>query len=308
MEGVRTFLESSTIHGLTYISSTRKYARLLWILIVFAGFIGASLLIKESFASWSESPVKTTVETLPISQIRFPKVTVCPPKNTFTDLNYDLMLAENLTLTQEIRDEMFEYLVELIDKDRFSLSNWIKLNEKDRFYNWYHGYTQIYEPFYKDYGDSGLNYNLHTSATSGVVTTQHFGGKFYPDLVEKKTMYRIKVYAPQSVDSKKMLHFKMEKVSVTGLASNSKDRVFITGLGYLDSEQTSAYTNFTLTKDYRYIKLERYVTSDDLNTTELDMMPGFRFSWWYTSSDGVEVTPEPQHKYADNEITKHLAR
>ena len=69
MEGVSTFLESSTIHGLTYISTTRKYARLFWILVVIAGFVGASLLIKEAFYSWSESPIKTTVETLPISEM-----------------------------------------------------------------------------------------------------------------------------------------------------------------------------------------------------------------------------------------------
>ena len=93
MKGVSTFLESSSIHGLHYISTTRKYVRLLWILVVIIGFLVASLLIKESFDSWSESPIKTTVETLPISTIKLPKVTVCPPKNTFTDLNYDLMMS-----------------------------------------------------------------------------------------------------------------------------------------------------------------------------------------------------------------------
>ena len=98
MEGVRTFLESSTIHGLTYISTSRRYAKLFWILVSITGFVGASLLIKESFDSWSESPVKTTIETLPIAEIKLPKVTVCPPKNTFTDLNYDLMMTENMTL------------------------------------------------------------------------------------------------------------------------------------------------------------------------------------------------------------------
>merc|ERR1711893_520591 len=116
MEGVNTFLESSTIHGLTYISTTRKYTRLFWILVVLTGFFGASLLIKESFDSWSESPVKTTIETLPISEIKFPKLTVCPPKNTYTDLNYDLMLAENVTLTNETKNELYEYVVAMIDE------------------------------------------------------------------------------------------------------------------------------------------------------------------------------------------------
>merc|ERR1719232_248298 len=124
MEGLRTFLESSTIHGLTYISTTRNYARLFWILVVITGFVGASWMIKKSYDSWSESPVKTTVETLPIAEIKLPKVTVCPPKNTFTDLNYDLMMIENMTLTEEMRDEMFKYAVEVIEKDIFSSKGW----------------------------------------------------------------------------------------------------------------------------------------------------------------------------------------
>ena len=86
MEVVRTFLESSTIHGVGYISSTRKNSRLFWIFVVILGFTGAGLLIRSSFTSWSESPIKTTIETLPISEITLPKVTVCPPKNTFTNL------------------------------------------------------------------------------------------------------------------------------------------------------------------------------------------------------------------------------
>ena len=115
MEGVSTFFESSTIHGLSYIATTRKYVRKFWILVVIVGFVGASLIIKESFASWSESPVKTTIETLPISDIKFPKITVCPPKNTFTDLNYDLMITENLTLTDKMKDDMFKYALGVIN-------------------------------------------------------------------------------------------------------------------------------------------------------------------------------------------------
>ena len=34
MESIRNFLESSTIHGLSYISTTRKYVRVFWILVV----------------------------------------------------------------------------------------------------------------------------------------------------------------------------------------------------------------------------------------------------------------------------------
>ena len=85
MEGVRAFLESSTIHGLGYISTTRKYIKILWIIVVLAGFTGAGVIIYESFQDWAESPITTTIETQPITKITFPKLTVCPPKNTFTD-------------------------------------------------------------------------------------------------------------------------------------------------------------------------------------------------------------------------------
>ena len=301
MEGVRTFLESSTIHGLTYISTTRKSSRLFWILVVITGFVGASLLIKESFDSWSESPVKTTIETLPISEIKFPKVTVCPPKNTFTDLNYDLMISENITLTEEMRDEMFKYTLDVINGDTFSGNNWTKLHEEERFYNWYHGYTQIKSP---DYG-SGLDIYIYTTATSGVVTTQHYGEQFRPELVERTLYYKVWVYPPESVkrNVNVTLHFKLEKVSMTGLAQGSKDEISIGWKNDLDSDQTTVYKNFTPPVEYKYMRLERDVSSEDVETQKLDVMPGFRFSWWYS---GAEVKPD--NTYKDEEITKQFVR
>ena len=85
MEGVKEFLESSTIHGLSYISTTRRFVRLLWLLVVVFGFAGAVTLISQSFSSWSESPISTTIETLPIEDVQFPRVTVCPPKGRFRE-------------------------------------------------------------------------------------------------------------------------------------------------------------------------------------------------------------------------------
>ena len=98
MEGVRAFLESSSISGLNHISTTKKCARTFWIVVVLAAIIMSGLLIFESFESWSKSPVRTTIETLEMREIKFPKVTVCPPRNTFTDLNYEFMLGRNLLI------------------------------------------------------------------------------------------------------------------------------------------------------------------------------------------------------------------
>ena len=312
MEGVRTFLESSTIHGLTYISTTRKYARIFWILVVITGFVGASLIIKESFESWSESPVKTTTETLPISELKLPKVTVCPPKNTFTDLNYDLMMTENMTMTEKMRDEMFKYALEVINEDSFSENNWTKLHEENRFYNWYHGYTQIESPHYADW--NGVNYNLPTSASSGVVSTQYYGEPFRPELVERKLHYNVGIYPPLNAreDENVTLHFKVERVSMnmTGLTKGSWEDFGMIGHDLndqrLDADQTTVYANFTAPAESKSIQLDRKMSSEDVEAQKLAVMPGFRLTWWFS---GREMAPHAEFK--DNyysKLNKHFTR
>ena len=299
MVGVRTFLESSTIHGLGYISTTRKYARIFWILVVLAGFTGAVFLIHESFYSWSESPVKTTVETFPISDVKFPKVTVCPPKNSYTDLNYDLKITDNITLTEDMRDQLFEYALEISEEYIFSGNNWTKLQEKDRFYNWYYGCTKIIPPWFEDDDyNVGLSFEIHTSAISGVVTTQYYGEQFQPDLIERKHRYWVKVYPPKIVKNNEnvTLHFKIEKASITGLPDDSKDSFSVSGVD-LQVDQSSAFKNFTPPGRYQTIDFyRRGLKSKKVEEMKMNMMPGFKFEWWY-SGYGVDVTPDTKFKY-----------
>ena len=192
------FLESSTIHGLVYISTERKLLRFLWLLIVITGFSIATYLINDAFDNWSESPIKTTIEKRSISEITFPKVTVCPPKNSFTDLNYDLMMLENMTLTNDARQELLKIAVDnlLTQDDRDWLSIFSALEEENRWYNWYHGYSKIETPY--RYGGS-LTYNILTSATTGSIKTQYFGDKYDPDKIERILYYRIEIHPPGHV-------------------------------------------------------------------------------------------------------------
>ena len=70
MDTVTNFLESSTIHGLVYMSTEKKrFVKIFWILVVIGGFTGAGVMIYNSFQSWAESPVKTTIETHPVTEI-----------------------------------------------------------------------------------------------------------------------------------------------------------------------------------------------------------------------------------------------
>ena len=297
MEYIRNFLESSTIHGLSYISTTKKYVRLFWILVVTGGFTGAGVLIYTSFQSWADSPVKTTIETLPITEITFPKVTVCPPKNTYTDLNYDFMMTKNMTLDNDTKNELTQYAAELLYDNLHDtmIANLSKLEDNDRYYNWYHGYTQILVPSIDDF--YGVHYKVLTAATFGTIATKHFGDKFDAEKVEGKICYEIHILPPDSVknNSNVTLHLNIEKMAMKDLDTTSYEsgfdnlivertgvvaRTFVTDDGY-------NYTAPTGDSDF-YIKLRRNVVPADIMKQKLKMMPGFKLKWHYS---GLEVNP-----------------
>ena len=95
--------------------------KLIWICIVCIGFAIAGAIISNSYTKWQESPIATTISARPISDLDFPVVTVCPPKGSNTALNYDLLKAENYTLSKEveesIRDTAFQVFIETNHKD-----------------------------------------------------------------------------------------------------------------------------------------------------------------------------------------------
>jgi hypothetical protein len=107
MDTFKEFLETSTIHGLVYISTSRtKVLKATWVIIVLVAFITALNLINNSYIEWDKDPVSTTISTKPIHLLPFPNVTVCPPEGYNTALNYDLLESSKATLTQNDIDEM----------------------------------------------------------------------------------------------------------------------------------------------------------------------------------------------------------
>ena len=85
MEAVTKFLESSSIGGLSYISTSKSRAeKLFWFVVVITSISVTSYLTTEAILNWSNYPVATTTESFPISEVHFPKITVCPPKVAFS--------------------------------------------------------------------------------------------------------------------------------------------------------------------------------------------------------------------------------
>ena len=235
MENFTSFLESSTIHGLAYLATaSRKLVKLFWLIVVTAGFIGAGILIFKSFKDWNENPITTTIETLPIENVTFPKVTVCPPKNTYTDLNYDLLRTEGMKLSEDTRKELTTYAMDLLRENMHNstVPNLNLLRDDDRYYNWYYGYTQMTFP--KSDSKNRISYTVSTSAMSGSISTLHFGEKFDPSKVEKNIFYKIEIDPPDAVHCggwgqnncpSGELHVEIDRVAMKDLPSGDDDFV-----------------------------------------------------------------------------------
>ena len=109
LEAVKEFLEGSTIHGLVHISTAKsKIARVAWLGIVVACFAMAVSMITSSYKEWQESPVSTTITTHPITELKFPTVTVCPPRGSNTALNHLLEKVKNVNFTEKDKQELLD--------------------------------------------------------------------------------------------------------------------------------------------------------------------------------------------------------
>ena len=107
MDIFKEFLESSTVHGLVYLSTSKTLIqKALWGLIIAIAFSIALKLISNSYIEWNNNPVSTSVSTHPIQDLDFPNVTICPPKGYDTALNYDLVQTGKLVLTENDRNDV----------------------------------------------------------------------------------------------------------------------------------------------------------------------------------------------------------
>ena len=279
MEHLKTFLDTSTIHGLSWIVSTKRLSRLFWILTVIGGFTGAIYIIYESFSNWGKNPVTTTIETMPISEITFPNVTVCPPKSSFLNLNYDILQSEKVELNIEARKELLDYAFDVIQDEFYNemMTNQSKVQYTDRYYNWYHGLTSISYVYHEN---KQLKYSITTTATSGNITTQSFGEKIEADKLEPNIDINIVFYSPTNVikDRNITLKFDIDKISFL----DNENFYFTAAGGDVDADITIIKQNITAPLyTFYYMSLDRNVYQRDIVNSGLKKTPGFKITWKY---------------------------
>ena len=57
-------------------------------------------------------------------EITFPKVTICPPKNTFTYLNYDLMKSKNVFFSDEVKNKIINHVIDILQETHYNEALW----------------------------------------------------------------------------------------------------------------------------------------------------------------------------------------
>ena len=135
------------------------------------GFITAGYLINQSYAGWLESPILTTITTKPISDLDFPTVTVCPPRDSYTALNYDLMKADNKSLTEQDRLDLKNEVFNIMIKQPHQ--NYVKLmlaaTNPPNIINTFRGFHSVPKPM----GERGFEINMWNK--NGSVQTPWLG-------------------------------------------------------------------------------------------------------------------------------------
>jgi hypothetical protein len=78
---IYAYFSQASVHGFFYFcAKISKLERIFWILITFAMFFIASSLVENTFLNWRNNPtiIVPAGNNVPISQIQFPTVTICP--------------------------------------------------------------------------------------------------------------------------------------------------------------------------------------------------------------------------------------
>ena len=294
MGELKSFLESSTIHGLSYISTTRKHVRIIWTAIVITGFITASILIEEFFQTWTDNPISTTIETRPISEVKFPKVTVCPPKDSFTDLNDVLVKIGNKTFDYDLTNEsnsiyqVLEKFTTFFQNEDFKkrVSNLNSFTEHDRYRNWYQSKSNANFP-------AGNELSIETSSPFGEIKSPFFKEDIDLDKFDKIALYYVQILSPYYEDVTLNL-----KIEYETLENYECLRI----LGYRSGTISNCLQTERNSTEIQWTKFRKttimFKRVADMSTTSikevfnLKQVTGFRLSWKFSTN----ATYKPRYK------------
>ena len=123
----------------------------------------------------------------------FARVSVCPPAETSTNLNKDLVNADNVTLDKAVRENLAKLAAEWVeDNEAADIFEELKsLKVENHWRNWYLGYTEAKLP-YTEYG--ARYYKIHTTVVPGYISSPLFGQTFTEETFHQKMVTDLYIY------------------------------------------------------------------------------------------------------------------
>ena len=117
------------------------------------------------------------METLPISELEFPNVTVCPPINSFTNLNLDIVRTREISLSEGQRQVLSQQVSQVVFTSNMErkLATYNECEEKDRYRNHYRGISKILLQTVSGSGGGarlnykGISHSLHIFTPSFII-------------------------------------------------------------------------------------------------------------------------------------------
>ena len=180
MDMFRDYLERSSVHGFSYISTEKSWiVKLLWSVVVICGFCLAGTMIGQSYVDWNKSPISSTLTTHPISELQLPTITVCPPEGSNTALNVDLMRVNESFTVRQKEQLQNEIVYTFITKSHMAYQHkLLALTDEESQKRVYDGFQSI--PKYSDLS----SINIRICALQGNIST--------PDISDTIIHYEIK--------------------------------------------------------------------------------------------------------------------
>ena len=308
MDYIKTLLESSTVHGLAHIPSTKKLVRLFWILVVILGFSGAGILIYQSFDDWNKNPVTTTIETLPIAEASFPKVTVCPPRNTLLDLNYHFLTIRNKTLPETTRIKLLEHFADHFQQKDFknTFESIGKIKEKDSYRNWYTGLTKVPIDIDEKLGYSGkvVSYvkileKIKTYASAGEITSPYFEENFKTEMFPLNTRYYVYLYNPYYRPQSSNLTIQINYDLVPEVES-----IVLNGKEVSDPKNKEYKVNVTIARNFLVFYFDRNFPLVNFQRWQNKRFTGFNVKWEPTSEVNIVNDTKSMRSFKNDPFNK----
>ena len=153
-------------------------------------------MISKSYKEWQEHPIATSITTHPIEDLHFPKVTICPPRDSDTALYHDLVKLGNGTLSEEDRQTLKDaakrlFLEEAHMEYVMKMTSSSHMGNRDQILQ---GYHSLLKPL-----NSTNAFEIRMWNSNGTITTPWYGGDYVEEYYKEGKEMHVVLELPDDI-------------------------------------------------------------------------------------------------------------